>query len=247
MSFVRNVLRDPPKSLTKDQQHDLLEVTGEHIDGFRDFVILSVALGTFLRESEIAALNVGDVVADMPSEGDAVIRSKIQLRTFKKSPRRKVRNGTAANREEKSPSHQRVFLPKSVRRKLVKYFSWKKKRGEPTGPADPLFLSRRGDRLSTRMMRHMFHQWQRIAGFAEIFSFHVLRHTGISNFYRKTRDLHLTGMQARHASINTTQLYTHLNDEELQAAIEDLDEEPLKRRPARKPRRLLRKKKGKPS
>jgi site-specific recombinase XerC len=232
MAYARNVLRDPPKTLSEKQQKRILEVTGEHVDGFRDFVILSVALGTFLREHEIAALNVGDV-GQMPPKGEPSIKSKIQLLVFKRPPKRKKKAKgklpkhidlpVARTSAATTPARQRVFVPKSVRRKLTKFFTWKKKRGEPLGPGDALFLSRRGDRLSTRMMRHMFQQWQRVAGFEELFSFHILRHTGISNLYRKTKDLELTRLQARHGDVDTTTIYTHLSDHEIAAAIEDLD------------------------
>jgi site-specific recombinase XerC len=44
------------------EQATLLKVTGEHRAGFRDHCIFAVALGTGLREHEIAALNVGEVL-----------------------------------------------------------------------------------------------------------------------------------------------------------------------------------------
>jgi hypothetical protein len=45
----------PPRTLTELEQATLLKVTGERRDGFRDHVIFAVALGTGLREHEIAA------------------------------------------------------------------------------------------------------------------------------------------------------------------------------------------------
>ncbi len=54
----------PPRTLTELEQATLLKVTGEHRDGFRDHVIFAVALRTGLREHEIAALDVGDVLHD---------------------------------------------------------------------------------------------------------------------------------------------------------------------------------------
>ena len=60
-SYV-DTIRKPPSTLTVDEQTALLRVTGEHKDGFRDHVLFSVALGTALREHEIAALTVGDIL-----------------------------------------------------------------------------------------------------------------------------------------------------------------------------------------
>ncbi len=41
----------------KPTTHLLLKVTGQHVDGFRDHVIFSVAMGTGLREHELLALD----------------------------------------------------------------------------------------------------------------------------------------------------------------------------------------------
>lgn len=43
-----------------------------------------------------------------------------------------------------------------------------------------------------------------------IYSFHDLRHTAITNFYRECRDIELTRQFARHQSYLTTQRYVHI-------------------------------------
>jgi integrase len=70
----------PPRTLTELEQAALLKVTGEHRAGYRDHCIFAVALGTGLREQEIAALDVGDVLHE-----DGRVRRRIALRTFKRS------------------------------------------------------------------------------------------------------------------------------------------------------------------
>jgi len=70
----------PPRTLTELEHATLLKVTGEHRDGFRDHVIFAVALGTGLREHEIAALDVGDVLHE-----DGRVKRRIALHTFKRS------------------------------------------------------------------------------------------------------------------------------------------------------------------
>jgi len=47
-AFVTNI-PTPPRVLTEAEQTALLKVTGEHRDGFRDHMIIALALGTGLR------------------------------------------------------------------------------------------------------------------------------------------------------------------------------------------------------
>lgn len=192
--------RRPPRTLTDQEVSKLLKVSGEHRTGFRDHLILSFALGTALRESEIVALDVEDVTADGKKP-----RRTLQLRVFK-------RGGGHAD-----PQAQRVPLSDATFYKLAKYLSVE---GRKTGP---LFLSRKhGARLSTRAVRAMFAKWQRAAGFDHLFSFHHLRHTSVTNIYRTTRDVRVAQRFARHANLQTTTIYAHVSDEEVLRAAKRL-------------------------
>ena len=92
----------------------------------------------------------------------------------------------------------------------------------PLAADAPLFVSRKGNRLSTRQLRHTFHVWQRRAGLERAFTFHCLRHSAITSIYDATRDIRLAQRFARHKSITSTQLYTHPSDEALFRAVQDL-------------------------
>jgi integrase/recombinase XerC len=112
----------------------------------------------------IAALDVGDVLHEDR------LRRRIALRTFKRS-------------STKSAT-QEVFIPDSLSYKLGKLVSWKRGEGEGLDPAAPLFMSRRGRRISTRTLRYLFAVWQQRAGLDRPFNFHALRHTALTNLYR---------------------------------------------------------------
>ncbi|MEK6810248.1 MAG: tyrosine-type recombinase/integrase, partial [Candidatus Thermoplasmatota archaeon] len=187
MSYAASTPR-PPRTLTDVEQARLLKVTGEHRDGFRDHVIMAIALGTGLREHEITALDVGDVLHD-----DGRGRRRIALRTFKRSAT--------------EPATQEVFLPDGVWYKLGKLARWKRDRGESLDAGAPLFISRRGTRIATRTLRYLFKVWQERAGFDTDFNFHALRHTALTNAYRSTRDIRLVQRLARHKSVDTTTIY----------------------------------------
>lgn len=84
-----------------------------------------------------------------------------------------------------------------------------------------LFPTRDGGQLSTRYLRAMV---SRIAEEAEIseadrVSPHTLRHTFATELYRETKNLRLVQKALGHASIQTTQIYTHIVDDELEEAL----------------------------
>ncbi len=193
----------PARTLTESEQRLLLKVTGQRLDGFRDHVIYSLALGAGLREHEILALDVGDVF-----DGGGHARRRLALRVFK--------------RASQDPAPQEVLLPDVVRGKLEKLLAARNRAGESLTPSTPVFVSRLGRRLSARQLRHAFGVWQERAGFERRFNFHALRHTACTNLYRSSRDLRLTQRFARHKSVLTTSIYTHPSDEELLRSVQAL-------------------------
>ncbi len=203
MSAYAAAIARPPRTLTDVEQARLLKITGEHRDGFRDHMLFALALGTGLREHELAALDVGDVLHD-----DGRVRRRIALRVFKRST--------------DEPATQEVFIPDSAWYKLGKFVSWKRSRGESLEPTAPLFVSQRRKRIATRTLRFLFRVWQERAGFDRLFCFHSLRHTALQNAYRATRDIRLVQRLARHKSGDTTAIYAGPSDEDLVRAVRDL-------------------------
>ena len=202
MSYV-STIRVPPKTLTSSEQKMLLQKTGEHRDTFRDHMLFSVALGTALREHEIAALNMGDLF------NGAQARRRVPLTVFKRTT---AREG----------ARQEIVLSRKLRAKLERYRSWKQREGEGVGAGDPLFISRRGARLSKRQMRRLFRQWQERCGFERLLGFHCLRHGAGTNHYMAHRDIRLTQIFMRHGDVRSTSIYTHPSDEMLMASVEAL-------------------------
>ena len=68
----------------------------------------------------------------------------------------------------------------------------------------------------------MWRQWQTRAGFDRLYPFHSLRHSSVTNVYRKTLDLFLAQRFARHVSPLTTTVYTHPSDQELWQGVRGL-------------------------
>ena len=197
MSQYADAVYRPIETLTAREQAALLRVTGEHVAGYRDHCLLALALATGLRESELLALDVGDL-----RDADGRMRARVKLRVYKRSCR--------------DPRIQVVLLSVGIRRKLARLLAL---RGAVDSTA-PVFVSRRRRRLSARQVRRTFAVWQVRAGFERHLRFHALRHSAISSVYRATRDLRLAQRFARQSSILSTAIYAHPTEEDLVRAVE---------------------------
>ncbi|MCK4415258.1 MAG: site-specific integrase [Candidatus Eisenbacteria sp.] len=187
-----------PKTLTTDEQQALLRVTSEHP---RDHLVISLALGTGLRLSELVGLNVADVF--FPN-GEPRLRITVRAEIAKRG-----RTGD-------------VFLPDALVPKLREFWRHKRACGEGIGPEAPLLCSQSRRRISRRRIQVVVRAWQVRAGFGRLYPFHALRHTSVTNIYRASRDLFLAQRFARHASPLTTVLYTHPSDDELRQGVRHL-------------------------
>jgi integrase/recombinase XerC len=218
MSYVRNALKIV-RTLSALEQRKALETIGTHRDGFRDYVIVSTALGTGLRETELAALDIGDV-ADEIGRGKLEVRRRVELRTF-------AHKGPTPKKGR--PKTQRVFLSRLVRKKLAKFLLWKKREGESLAATAPLFCAglsthtgKAGARISDRAIRERWRTWQARAGFkAPLFTFHELRHTFATTLAQRTKDPRYVQRALRHANIETTKIYMEVTDDELARALEE--------------------------
>ncbi len=188
-----------PQTLTRDEQATILRVTADHP---RDHLIISMALGTGLRLSELIGLNVGDVY-----RVDGTPKARIRVR------REIAKRGTAGD----------VFVPEMLAPKLTRFWQFKVDRGEGVDAGDPLLCAQSRRRISPRRVQFAWRQWQQRAGFDRLYPFHALRHTSVTNVYRATRDLFLAQRFARHASPLTTTIYTHPGDEEMRGRLRGLD------------------------
>jgi integrase/recombinase XerC len=188
-----------PSTLTRVEQRAVLRATAGNP---RDHLIYSLALGTGLRLTEIVGLNVGDVYAP---EGRP--RNRLRLRP------EIAKGGRVGD----------VFLPDALLAKFRRFWRHKAARREGLRAEDPLFCSQSRTRISPRRVQFAFRTWQKKAGFDRLYPFHALRHTAVTNVYRRSRDLFLAQRFARHLSPLTTTAYTHPSDEELFRQVRSLN------------------------
>jgi integrase/recombinase XerC len=81
----------------------------------------------------------------------------------------------------------------------------------PTTSLRALFVSSRGTRLSPRSIQLRLQRWALNAGLAQHVHPHMLRHAFASHVLQSSGDLRAVQEMLGHASISTTQVYTHLD------------------------------------
>ena len=85
---------------------------------------------------------------------------------------------------------------------------------------DALFISNRGTRLTTRAIQIVVKNAVKMAGLPKEITPHKLRHTAASLLYKHGHvDIRALKEILGHESISTTEIYTHLDDRQLQTAV----------------------------
>lgn len=88
-------------------------------------------------------------------------------------------------------------------------------------PSDALFLSTRGNRLSTDAVRRRLNGYLEELGEERGVTPHVLRHTFATHLLEAGADLRTVQELLGHVALSTTQIYTHLGKERLQRVHRD--------------------------
>lgn len=180
--------RSLPRALTLPDTTALLE--SEDDDGFpeRERALFELLYATGLRVSEAAALDVDDV----------------DLTTRMLKAQGKGRKERIVPFGEEAEEALRAYMPaRGARRGRTPRL--------PTDSSEPLFVNARGGRLTTRSMARALKRRLRAAGLPEEISPHALRHTFATHLLQAGADLRAIQELLGHASLSTTQKYTHLD------------------------------------
>lgn len=182
------------KFLDGDQMARLLAAPAlDDLRGLRDRALLETLFSTGLRVSELAALDVDQV--------------NLKTREF----------GVIG----KGRKPRVVFLSESAAQALERYLQAREDRYRP------LFIRTRGApdktpggnrmRMTPRSIERLVKKYIRVAGIGVAATPHTLRHSFATDLLSNGADLRAVQEMLGHASLSTTQIYTHVTNPQLRA------------------------------
>ncbi|MDR2001256.1 MAG: tyrosine recombinase XerC [Zoogloeaceae bacterium] len=175
-----------PKALSIDQTQALLDAPAAEAAELRDKAMFELFYSSGLRLSELASLDVN---------GGLDLAEGVVIVTGKRGKTRAVPLGGKA--------------AEAVR-------AWLARRGELAKSDEPaLFVGARGRRIGPRGIERRLDLWGRQSGLGVHVHPHMLRHSFASHVLQSSGDLRAVQEMLGHASISTTQIYTHLDFQHL--------------------------------
>jgi len=108
-----------------------------------------------------------------------------------------------------------VPVHKNAIKVISKYLEYRNKHFENKQASSELFLNKFGKKLSRIQVWKDIKKWAKEAGIEKNIYPHLLRHSFATHLLSGGADLRSIGEMLGHSSLNTTQIYTHLNNSEL--------------------------------
>ena len=197
-----------PKYLTLEQSLELLT----HIDTpeqKRDYCIIVFFLNCGMRLSELVGINLSDIRCTHDNTGNEVY----SLKVLGKGSKERI-----------------VYLNNACVNAYMDYIDpsetdEEKRRANGNRPnsvkTDALFLSKRGTRISNRRVQQIVEECFKSCGLDNMgLSVHKLRHTAATLMYQNGVDVRVLKDVLGHENLNTTQIYTHVSNAQMQNAMQ---------------------------
>ncbi len=176
--------RHLPKALSVEQAQQLLEgAVKDAPEALRDRAMFELLYSSGLRLAELISLNIEDGGLDL-RQGEVTV-------TGKGGKTRTVPVGARACEALRAWLKARALLAR------------------PDEPA--LFVGARGRRIAPGIVQARLRAWARRQGLGATVHPHMLRHSFASHVLQSSQDLRAVQEMLGHASISSTQIYTHLD------------------------------------
>jgi integrase/recombinase XerC len=175
--------RPLPKALSVEAAQRLLDDTPRTPQRLRDAAMFELFYSSGLRLAELISLNVGDGRLDL-AQGEVTV-------TGKGSRTRTVPVGAKAREALRA---------------------WMEVRAQLAAPGESaLFVGGRGRRIAPGVVHGRLRAWALSRGLNQRVHPHMLRHSFATHLLQSSQDLRAVQELLGHASISTTQVYTHLD------------------------------------
>ena len=123
----------------------------------------------------------------------------------------------------KGNKERTIYLNNACMNAIKDYLDVRPKEGIKYDSKDALFLSERRERISNRTVQYIVKQELLKAGLdINKYSVHKLRHTAATLMYKYGNvDIRALQELLGHESIATTQIYTHVDNDQIRSAVEN--------------------------
>ena len=130
--------------------------------------------------------------------------------------------GDALHITGKGDKARTVYLNQACITALEQYMNTERNEVKNISEPDALFLSQKGTRITRRTIETIVKQINEASGLAkEKLTPHKLRHTSATLMYKNGADIRSLQHILGHSSISTTQIYTHVEDEQIRSVIKN--------------------------
>jgi len=170
-----------PSALSPDEAVQLVAIEANDTLATRDRALFELAYSSGLRLSELAGLDVPALDLDAG-----------EVRVWGKGSKERI-----------------VPVGSAARDALREWLSERVRIAAAEEPA--MFVGRRGKRISPRAIEQRLSHWAIVRGIAQHVHPHMLRHSFASHLLQSSGDLRAVQELLGHASIASTQVYTHLD------------------------------------
>lgn len=186
-----------PKYLTVEQATELLKTCASFNDwsDYRDYCMVTFFLNCGMRLSELVGINVNDYKETMAGGQQTCF-----IKVLGKGSKERV-----------------IYLNAAC---VSAYKNYIIKRPETRDKA--LFISKRLTRITGRRVEQIIEQKLTESGLGDMgFSVHKLRHTAATLMYQNGVDVRVLKEVLGHENLDTTQIYTHVVNEQIRNAVDN--------------------------